>query len=93
MKNNINAVSLFAGGGIAETYFEKIGIHVKVANELLPERADFYRKTHPYTEMICGDISDEKIFDLVMEKAKKENFIDIVKKLLQITGMSDFLEQ
>ena len=72
MKHGMNAVSLFAGGGIAETYFEKIDIHVKVANELLPERADFYRKTHPYTEMICGDISDEKIFDLVMEKAKAE---------------------
>lgn len=73
MINSINAISLFAGGGIAETYFEKIGIHVKVANELLPERAEFYKKTHPCTEMICGDIADENIFSKVMDRAKSEN--------------------
>ncbi len=71
MKHSINAASLFSGGGIAETYFEEVGIHVKVANELLPERAEFYRQTHPQTEMICGDISDQTVFFSVMEKAKK----------------------
>lgn len=35
----------------------------------------------------------ENNYKKALEKAKKENFIDIVKKLLQITGMSDFLEQ
>lgn len=35
----------------------------------------------------------ENNYKQALEKAKKENFIDIVKKLLQITGMSDFLEQ
>ena len=33
----IKGFSLFSGGGIAETYFEEIGIHITVANELLPE--------------------------------------------------------
>ena len=73
MINDINAVSLFSGGGIAETYFEKIGIHVKVANELLPERAEFYKITHPNTEMICGDIANEYIFNNVMKIALEEN--------------------
>lgn len=73
MKNGINALSLFSGGGIAETYFEEIGIHVKVANELLPERAEFYRNTHPKTQMICGDISDKLIYRKVVDLAKKHN--------------------
>lgn len=71
MENSIVAVSMFSGGGIAETYFEQIGIHVAVANELLPERARFYEYTHPQTEMICGDISQTEIFDELIQKGKK----------------------
>ena len=37
-KNRIKAVSLFANVGIAETYFDDLGIDVVVANELLEER-------------------------------------------------------
>lgn len=70
MNKPIVGLSLFSGGGIAETYFEDIGIHIAVANELLPERAAFYRHTHPQTKMICGDISDECVFRRVMEEAK-----------------------
>lgn len=73
MRKGINALSLFAGGGIAETYFESVGIHVKIANELLPERAMFYQSTHPWSEMICGDISDETIYEEVIKKAKSNN--------------------
>lgn len=46
---NYNALSLFSSAGVAETYFEKHGIHVKVAAELLPERASFYRHLYPKT--------------------------------------------
>jgi DNA (cytosine-5)-methyltransferase 1 len=71
MKPKIVALSLFSGGGIAETYFEEAGIHIAVANELLPGRADFYRYTHPQTNMICGDISDDSVFGTVIAEAKK----------------------
>lgn len=70
MASSINALSLFSGGGIAETYFGRVGICVKVANEILPERAEFYRETHPEADMVCGDISDEVVFERVMKKAK-----------------------
>ncbi|MDD3016279.1 MAG: DNA cytosine methyltransferase [Lactococcus chungangensis] len=73
MTKSIIGLSLFSGGGIAETYFEEIGIHIAVANELLPARAKFYQHTHPYTEMICGDITNNIIFDTVIEKAKEAN--------------------
>ena len=41
-KNRIKAVSLFANVGIAETYFDELGIDVVVANELVEERSRFY---------------------------------------------------
>ncbi len=70
MHKTLVGVSLFAGGGITETYFDEIGIKIAVANELLTKRADFYKFTHPDTEMICGDITEQKVFDLVISKAK-----------------------
>ena len=87
MGKGINALSLFAGGGIAETYFEEIGVYVKVANELLQERAEFYRATHPNTEMICGDIADTKVYNEVIKKAK-QNKVKLLMATPPCQGMS-----
>lgn len=70
MNSIISGLSLFSGGGVAETYFREVGIHIAVANELVPERAKFYSHTHPETEMICGDIADDAVFETVMSKAE-----------------------
>ncbi len=70
MNKPIIGLSLFSGGGIAETYFQEIGIHIAVANELLPERAAFYRHTHPQTKMICGDITEDGVFEHVIREAQ-----------------------
>lgn len=72
-----NALSMFSSAGVAETYFAKHGIHVKVASELLPERAKFYRHLYPEANMIQGDITDKNIFDKLIEAAKAEqcNFL------------------
>lgn len=67
-----NALSMFSSAGVAETYFEKHGIHVKVASELLPERASFYRHLYPETTMIQGDITDEIVFAKVIDAAQRE---------------------
>lgn len=77
MRDKIIGLSMFAGGGIAETYFEEAGIHIAVANEVSSERADFYRYTHPEACMICGDITDEEVFAEVIGKARTAhvNFI------------------
>lgn len=72
-KKRIKAMSMFSGGGIAETYFEDIGIDVLVANELRPERARFYKENHPNTKMICGDITRDEIFESLITEAQKEN--------------------
>lgn len=68
-KNKIKAVSLFANVGIAETYFEDVGIDVVVANELLEERARFYNHLYPNVNMITGDITKSEIFDKVVSEA------------------------
>lgn len=68
---NYNALSLFSSAGVAETYFEKHGIYVKVAAELLPERASFYQHLYPKTKMMQGDITDYVFFRSVLSEAKK----------------------
>ena len=53
----MNALSLFANVGIAETYLQDIGIEVVVANELDEQRAKFYSHLYPQCDMVQGDIT------------------------------------
>lgn len=68
-KNKIKAVSLFSNVGIAETYFNDVGVSVAVANELIDVRAKFYKHLHPGVEMIVGDITDDAVFNKVIDSA------------------------
>lgn len=68
---NFKAVSLFSSAGVAETYFEKHGIEVKVASELLKERANLYSQLYPSVNMVQGDITDESIYKKVISLSKK----------------------
>lgn len=68
----IKGTSLFSNVGIAETYLERNGIDIVVANELLNERAKFYKFCHPKTDVIVGDITDDKIYNEVVKKSKTE---------------------
>ncbi|HBK6300981.1 TPA: DNA cytosine methyltransferase, partial [Campylobacter jejuni] len=54
---------MFSSAGIGELDLEKLGIKVVLSNELLPKRAEFYKKIHPNSKMIVGDITDKKVFD------------------------------
>ncbi len=66
----MKCLSLFSSGGLAETYFDQIGINVVLANELIPERCKFYKHLYPQTEVIEGDIVNEKIRSKIIDKAK-----------------------
>ena len=83
----INALSMFSGGGIAETYFDDIGINVVVANEIVKERADFYQYTHKHTQMICGDIAKPEVFNDVIGKAK-DSGVEFILATPPCQGMS-----
>ena len=43
MNPKLKCLSLFCSGGLAETYFEEIGIEVVLANELREDRCAFYK--------------------------------------------------
>ncbi|MBR3030789.1 MAG: DNA cytosine methyltransferase [Bacteroidales bacterium] len=68
---NFKAVSLFSSAGVAETYFEKHGIEVKVASELLKERATLYSQLYPSVEMVQGDITEDSIYKKVVSLSKR----------------------
>lgn len=69
----MNGLSLFSNVGIAETYLDQVGVNIVVANELLEERAEFYRHVYPKCNMICGDIMDDSVFRRVRDAAKRKN--------------------
>lgn len=73
----LKGLSLFANVGVAEAFFHDIGIDVVLANEIVPDRARFYSCVYPNTEMICGDITDDSIRELIIKKAinKRVDFI------------------
>jgi len=71
----MKGLSLFSNVGIGETYLKDIGIEIVAANELLQDRADFYKVMHPNTKMICGDITDEKVYCEIIENAKGVEFL------------------
>ncbi len=71
--NKIKAISLFASAGIGELLIDQTNIDVVGANELLQKRAECYSFFHPNTEMYCGDITEEKTKDYVVNMAKKYN--------------------
>ncbi len=67
----MNGLSLFANIGIAEAYLNELGFDIVVANELDPRRASIYQSIYPSTNMICGDITDKKIYKSIIEASKK----------------------
>lgn len=71
LNKNIKGISMFSSGGIAETYLNEIGIGILLANELVAERANFYKHLYPKTKMITGDILNKDIFNEFVSEAKK----------------------
>tara|TARA_B100000676_G_C18022857_1_gene813720 strand:+ start:82 stop:1134 length:1053 start_codon:yes stop_codon:yes gene_type:complete len=72
----MNVVSLFSSAGIGESFLKESGYDVLVANELLPDRAELYKKLYPETDMIVGNILDDSIYRKILSKV--ENGLDIL---------------
>lgn len=72
----MQGLSLFASAGIAEMNLGKY-VNIVLGNELLPIRSKVHQFWHPSTEMICGDITNEKIKETIIKKAieKRVDFI------------------
>ena len=83
----INGLSLFSNVGIAETFLKEVGVNIIVANELIQERADFYKHLYPNCNMIVGDIRKESIKNDILRKSK-ENKVEFVIATPPCQGMS-----
>ena len=86
-KAKIRGLSLFANVGVAEACLEKLGVDVKVANELIEERARFYADVYPHTHMIQGDITDDALRSQIIEEAKAKD-VNFVMATPPCQGMS-----
>lgn len=84
----MKALSLFSNVGVAETFLESCGVDVVVANELLEQRARFYRHLYPQVKMIEGDITDQQVYREVIAAARKER-IDFLIATPPCQGMSE----
>jgi len=71
----MKATSLFTGGGVGETYLDKLGFTVTVANEIIEKRALFYKHLYPETEMIIGSIQEKSIKNKIIEKSKNNSLL------------------
>ena len=58
MNKQYTAISLFTGAGGMDIGFEKAGIKVLFANELMKEAAETYKSNHPDTLMVNDDINN-----------------------------------
>lgn len=83
----IKGTSLFSNIGIAETYLERNGIDIVVANEIIPERARFYKFLYTKTDVITGDITKDEIFNEVIKKSL-DNKIEFLLATPPCQGMS-----
>lgn len=83
----MKVLSLFANIGVAEAYFEEIGVNVVVANELIERRAKLYSEIYPKTNMVCGDITNSEIMDRIVDESKRRG-VEIVMATPPCQGMS-----
>ena len=65
----MKGISLFSSAGIAETYLKDCGIEMVCACELLQKRAELHKWLYPDCEMVCGDITNESIYNKVKKEA------------------------
>ena len=58
MSKEFTAVSLFTGAGGMDVGFERAGIKVVFANELMKEAAQTYNANHPAGVMVNDDVNN-----------------------------------
>lgn len=83
----MNVLSLFANIGVAEAYLHEIGFNVLVANEFDKRRAELYQAIYPFTNMVCGDITNDEVFTKLINLSI-ERKIDLIIATPPCQGMS-----
>lgn len=83
----MNGLSLFANVGVAEIYLKDVNLDIVVANELLEDRANFYRHIYPDCQMVQGDITDDAVYQKIIDAAKKKK-VEFIMATPPCQGMS-----
>lgn len=83
----MRGLSLFANVGIAELLLKDAGHEVVIANEIEKKRAEFYKYSHPDTNMIVGDITNKNIKNQITSSSKKSK-VDFIMATPPCQGMS-----
>lgn len=86
--SKIKGLSLFSNVGIAEAYMNDIGVDILIANEIDETRAKFYQEIYPNTMMIQGDITNDKVRQLIIDESIKKN-VDFIIATPPCQGMSE----
>lgn len=69
---SFNAISLFTGAGGMDVGFEKAGVNVVFANEIMKEAAETYLANHPNCRLVNDDINN------VLDELDEYKGIDLV---------------
>lgn len=86
---SLNILSLFSNVGFGEALLNKSEFKVLFSNEIEENRCDLYKKLHPQSSCICGDIADYKIrSNLVNQCLNHSEKIDLVIATPPCQGMS-----
>jgi len=83
----MKGISLFSNVGIAETYLDKLGVEILLANELSHNRCRFYSCLYPSAEIISGDIKTKDVKHKILNFCKKIN-VDFIMATPPCQGMS-----
>jgi DNA (cytosine-5)-methyltransferase 1 len=82
-------LSLFSNVGFGEFYLNDLDHEVVVANDILPDRVEFYKALHPDTkEVVCGDICLQSTRSKIVKACEKHGPIDIIIATPPCQGMS-----
>ena len=85
----MKVLSLFANVGFGEYYFDSNGFDVVVANELLDDRVEFYKKFNSNsTNLITGDIAEQIIKNNIISSCLQHGNIDLIMATPPCQGMS-----
>jgi DNA (cytosine-5)-methyltransferase 1 len=85
----MKVLSLFANVGFGEYYFDRNGFDVVVANELLDDRVEFYKKFHSNsTNLIAGDIAEQITKNNIISSCLQHGNIDLIMATPPCQGMS-----
>ena len=98
MSKELTAFSLFTGDGGMDVGFERAGIRVVFANELMKEAAQTYNANHPAGVMVNDDVNN--VMDQLNEKKaiklletfeyKPEKYAERVNHIFEVLGLSLF---